>query len=100
MSNPTVPRWVLRVLLVAGALLLAAVATAGALAALVGLLGDTAGCRGLSWVAVGLAVALLADLICLLFALAAYVLSDRSAREAVDESASQQGPFSPEEPST
>lgn len=96
--NPTVPRRVLRLLLAAGGVLLAGVATSGALAALLGLLGDSAGCRGLSWVAVALAVALLTDLICLVFALALYVLSERAAPEAGEGNAQQEGAFFSEEP--
>lgn len=99
MSYPTVPCWVLRLLLATGILLLAGVATSGGLAALVGLLGDAAGCRGLSWVAMGLSAALLADLICLLFALALYVLSQRPAPESPDEdSVEEEGGFSAQEP--
>lgn len=94
MPYPMFPRWVLRALLAAGVVLLAGVATSGALAALVGLLGDDAGCRVLSWVAVVLAVALVTDLVCLVFALAFYVLSEPWAIEPEEGHVTQEGGIS------
>lgn len=100
MQYPTVPRWVLSCLLATGLVLLAGAATSGTLAALVGLLGDSVACRGLSWAAVALAVVLLTDLVCLVFALAVRALGEPSAFEPSEQPLAHEAEVLPEEPGT
>ncbi len=98
MQYPTIPRWVLSGLLAVGVVLLAAAATSGALAALVGLLGDSAASRGLGWAALGLAAALVTDLICLVFAVTLHILAHPAPVEEFQKGAGQQGSLFQEEP--
>jgi|GEM_PF-4536328 len=98
MQYPVVPRWVVSCLLAGGVVLVAGAATSGALAALLGLLGDSAACRGLSWVAVVLALALVTDLVCLIFALALHALAQPPTFEESEEHEAQPADVLPEEP--
>ncbi len=76
MSRKPIPRRLLFVLTGLALVLWVSVAVIQALAMLLGAMGDVAGSQVVGWIALGLAVPLAVDLICLVLALAINALAD------------------------
>jgi hypothetical protein len=76
MSRKPIPRRLLFVLTGLALVLWVSVAVIQALAMLLGAMGDVAGSQVVGWIALGIAVPLAVDLICLVVALAINALAD------------------------
>ena len=76
MSRKPIPRRLLFVLTGLALVLWVSVAVIQALAMLLGAMGDVAGSQVVGWIALGIAVPLAVDLICLVLALAINALAD------------------------
>ena len=76
MNKKPIPRWLLFVLTGLALVLGIGVAVIAALAMVLGAMGDAAGSQVVGWIALGIAVPLAVDLICLILALAVNALAD------------------------